>query len=33
MNEDELETPVFQDADIKGKRRASVELDESMLDF
>jgi hypothetical protein len=33
MHEDEREVPVSQDTDRKGKRRASVELDESILDF
>lgn len=33
MNEDDREVPVSQVIDIKGKRRASVELDESTLDF
>ena len=33
MHEDDREVPVSQATDIKGKRRASVELDESTLDF
>jgi hypothetical protein len=33
MHEDDGEVPISQDTDSKGKRKASVELDESMLDF
>jgi len=33
LNEDDHEVPFCQVMDIKGKRRASVELDESTLDF
>jgi len=33
LTEDDHEVPVFQDTDIKGKRKASVELDELTLDF
>jgi len=33
LTEDDREVPVFQGTDIKGKRKASVELDEITLDF